>query len=308
MTPALLAKLPADWTVPKPEKNWYREPRLHPSFAACKAVTRQHATSFFFASFPLPQEKKWAAFAIYAFCRWVDDVIDEAPDPAAIDPKDLNKQLTEIYAGNSQLPFAPALCAVNHQYAIPQTFYADLIQGCCMDRQPMKIQTYEELEVYCYYVASIVGLMMSKVFGLQSVAGVHQAVEMGIAMQLTNILRDIAEDYKKDRVYIPLEELALFQLDETVIHQQNSKHPNWQKFMRFQIDRARTYYAKASSGLSLLANDGSRLTAHLMSTTYAGILNEIERQNYDIFSSRVYVPTRRKVLRACKAISGIRMF
>lgn len=302
MTPALSAKLPTVWSTPSPEQDWYRNPKLLTSLQSCKAITQQHATSFFFASFPLPKAKKWAAFAIYAFCRWVDDVIDEAPEPAKVKPDDLLASLHAIYAGNSELPFALAFCEVNQQYAIPMAFYTDLIAGCCMDRQPMKIQTYQELEIYCYYVASIVGLMMSKVFGLQHINGVHQAVEMGLAMQLTNILRDIHEDYQKDRIYVPLEELEQFQLTEETLRRQDSHHPNWQQFMQFQIERARACYAKAKPGLKLLANDGSRLTANLMGTIYGGILDEIERNRYDIFSQRVYVPTWRKLGLAMQTI------
>lgn len=174
-----------------------------------------------------------------------------------------------------------------------------------MDRQPMKIETYDELEVYCYYVASIVGLMMSKVFGLKRIEGVYQAVEMGIAMQLTNILRDIHEDYQKGRIYLPLEELQQFNLTEDALRHPDHNDPHWQQFMQFQIKRARTCYAKANRGLQLLENDGSRLTATLMGTLYGGILSEIERNQYDIFSQRVYVPTWRKLVLCIQVIAGL---
>lgn len=304
MTPLLVQKLPTQWTIPEPESDWHNEPELKESLQACEVITKEHATSFYFSSFPLPREKRWASFAVYAFCRWVDDTIDEEPDPAQVEPATLLDTLDNLFSGKSELPFARAFNAVNRQYDIPKAFYADLIKGCCMDRRPMKIQTYEELEVYCYYVASVVGLMMSKIFGLKDLKGVHQAVEMGIAMQLTNILRDIHEDYQKGRVYVPLEELALFSLDENSIKEKQHADPNWEKFMRFQIERARSHYENASPGLALLSNDGSRLTAKLMARVYGGILEEIEKNHYDIFSKRVYVPTWRKIILALRAIAS----
>lgn len=303
MSPALLKKIPEQWERPSPDKHWHRQPALRASLAACRATTRAHASSFYFSSFPLPAHKKHAAYAVYAFCRWIDDVIDEADPDAPVDPptrEHLEAELARMNAGESALPFAPAFAEVNRQYAIPKRYYLDLIEGCCMDRMPVILKTEAQLEVYCYHVASVVGLMMSHIFGLRAAEGLYHAVEMGLAMQLTNILRDVREDFEKGRIYLPLEEMPRFQIGPEVIAAHRVDE-HWRDFMRFQIDRARGWYASAEKGIALLDGDGSRLTAKCMARIYGGILDEIERADYDVFSTRRYVPTRRKATIALKA-------
>lgn len=302
MTPALIDKLPKHWEVPRPEKGWHKQAALRESWDACKEITREHATSFFFASFPLPEAKKRAAFAVYALCRWFDDVIDESPQDRQPDQVALRKELDAIESGKSLLPFAPAVAEVNHQYAIPRAFWEDLIEGVCMDRQAMIIRNLPQLEIYCYHVASVVGLIMSKLFGLTEIAGVPRAVEMGLAMQLTNILRDVREDFEKGRIYLPTEEMEACGTGPEAIAARRLADAKWEAFMRMQIGRAREYYQGAEAGLAYLANDGSRFTAKLMGRVYGGILGEIERHDYDVFTTRRYVPTWRKGLLALGAL------
>ncbi len=288
--------------MPEPEKNWHRSEALQASLAACKVAIRGHASRFSFATFPLPVEKKWGAFAIYAFCRWVDDTIDEAADPAAMSSGAFKAELDAIEAGSSPLPFAPAFAEVNRQYAIPRSFYEDFIHGCCMDRYPVIIRTQAELEIYCYHVASVVALIISKLFGLRDPEGVTYAVEMGLTMQLTHILRDVLEDFEKGRIYLPLDSMQAFDTGPEAIAARRCQDPAWNTFLASQIQQAREWYASAERGLPYLANDGSRFTARLMSRIYGGILDEIEKRDYDIFSGRVYVPLHRKILIALKSL------
>lgn len=290
--------------MPRPDRHWYRQPALREPLEACREITRAHASSFFFSSFPLSREKKCAAYAVYAFCRWVDDRIDEDPNPDSIEPCDLSAELDKLLNGGSDLPFAPAFREVTAQYGIPRRFYEDLITGVCMDLNPVMIKTYEELEVYCYYVASVVGLIMSRIFGLQTLDGVPRAVEMGVAMQLTNILRDVREDFEKGRIYLPREEMDEFDTGPECIAARRTEDPNWKAFMKFQVDRARETYRSAEVGLPLLASDGSAFTAKIMSRVYGGILGEIERRDYDVLTERVYVPLQRKLWIALKSIAG----
>lgn len=303
MTPALENKLPRDWTVPQPETGWHQQATLAPAWEACREITREHATSFFFASFPLPQAKKKAAFAIYALCRWFDDCIDEQiegeqpPDKAR-----LLAELDAIQAGQSTLPWAPAVAEVNHQYAIPRIFWEDLVEGVCMDCQPIIIRTHEQLEIYCYHVASVVGLIMSKVFGLSDTAGIPHAVDMGLAMQLTNILRDVREDFDKGRIYLPTDEMAAHNTGPEAIAARRRDDPDWLRFITMQVERARAYYHSAEQGLPYLANDGSRFTTKLMSRIYGGILGEIRRNHYNTLDQRLYVPTHRKIRIALQAL------
>jgi len=295
-------KLPEHWETPQPQAGWSQNTALAASLAACREATREHATSFFFASFPLSAEKKSAAYAIYAFCRWVDDVIDETPPEQQPSLDSLNQQLDDVLNEASSLPFAPAFAEVTRQYAVPVSFYRDLIEGCCWDRQPVKLNDWSELERYCYHVASVVGLIMSRIFGLKEIEGAARAIEMGLAMQLTNILRDVAEDFARGRIYLPREELDAYGLDEAFLTHPNPGDPRWQKFLAWQIARARAYYASGETGLRYLDADGSRFCVKLMSRVYGGILGAIERRNGDVFSSRCYVPTTRKLAIAIRAL------
>lgn len=300
---AVTAKLPDDWAIPAPDPRWHTDPRLTDSLIACREATRAHATSFYFASFPLSPARKHAAFAIYAFCRWVDDVIDETPTDTQPDRASLEAELTRLLDGQSPLPFGPAFAEASRQYAIPYCFYADLIEGCCWDRLPVEIRDFAELERYCYHVASVVGLIMGRVFGLKELAGAPRAIEMGIAMQLTNILRDVGEDLARDRVYLARDELAAHGLDRAFLERGEARDPRWQAFLAEQIVRARAYYASGERGLGYLDPGGPRLCVKLMSRVYGGILEAIEQRKGDVFSGRAYVPTNRKLLIALRTLA-----
>jgi phytoene synthase len=302
MTPSLAAKLPKAWTYSRPEAGWHQSTRLQDSFQYCRSVTRHHARSFYFSSFPLPDDKKLAAYAIYAFCRYIDDIIDESEDCGSGNNLNLaptrdilRNAVLEIEKGDSSLPFAVAFREVNRQYGIENNLYFDLIEGCCRDREPVEIKTFEELEEYCYYVASVVGLMMSKIFGLKEPDGIPYAVDMGIAMQLTNILRDVKEDFDMGRIYLPEEEWASYSVSRDHF-EHGLADTNWKAYLKMQVDRARDYYQRGEEGLRFLDNDGSRKTAALMAKIYSGILDVIEKRDYDVFQGRAFVPTWKKLL------------
>ncbi len=256
-------------------------------------MTRIHASTFYFASHVLRPEKRWAAYAVYAFCRHVDDVIDESSGDMPT-RESLEAELDRIFGGQSTLPFAPAVAAAAAAYGIPRQLFSDLIHGCCLDQQPMEVQSFSQLAEYCYYVASVVGLMMARIFGLKDADGVPRAVEMGIAMQLTNILRDVREDFERGRVYLPADELHRHGLTKGSL-QARMVNRQWYDFMRFQVDRARQYYASAEQGVDFLDPGGPQLATRLMSRLYAEILTVIEARNYDVFKQRAYVPLHHKV-------------
>lgn len=269
------------------------------SFAYCRALTRAHAKSFYFSSITLPAEKKDAAYAVYAFCRFADDLLDEdllkTEEGRAAARAKLRKLLEALYGKEDlELPFAAAFRQTVDCYQIPSRHFEELIEGVCMDTGPVRIKNFEELHLYCYRVASVVGLMMSRIFGLENETGNDRAIEMGVAMQLTNILRDVKEDLEKDRIYLPADEMQQYGLSEESLKTGRADE-RWQEFMRFQIERARSYYCSGEAGIPLLAADGSRLTVALMSTVYAGILDEIERAGCDVFKGRVHVSFPRKV-------------
>jgi len=273
------------------------------SFEVARELTRKHAKSFYFSSIALPERKKRAAYAVYAFCRYADDLIDKAVE----EKKDLSgaeaslsNLLDELYAGTAQIPWAPAFWLTVEQFCIPKVYFSDLMKGVLLDRGPVRIKDWEELHQYCYYVASVVGLMMSKIFELSDPAAQKQAIEMGVAMQLTNILRDIHEDYLNNRIYLPASELSVFAYSEEQIAQ-GMINDDFISMMKFQIGRTREYYRSAEPGILKLANDGSQLTVWIMSTVYSGILDEIEKVDYNIYAGRVHTSGVRKLFLLLKS-------
>ena len=305
MTPEVQARLPGEWSPPSPEPGWSRDPALAGALRSGRDITRAHARSFYFSSFPLPRETRCAAFAVYAFCRHVDDRVDDNPDPGknrAELKAELMNELHAVATGTSALPFAPALAAVNRQYGIDDALYLDLIEGCCLDREKVEIETWPQLELYCYHVASVVGLIMSRIFGLRDGGAAPRAVEMGIAMQLTNILRDVGEDLALGRVYLPREELAALGLDRAFL-ERGRPDERWRAFMREQIARARDFYRRAEPGVAHLAPP-ARPTARMMARIYAGILDRIEAADYQVFDRRVYVSFPRKLRVATGCLLG----
>jgi phytoene synthase len=280
---------------------------LAPSRQACRRITQHHAKSFYFASHVLPCTKRGDAYAVYAFCRYVDDQIDLAPDEATRRRAfgELKEILEKVYgtefdpADSSILPWLPAFRETVHRRKIPPAYFQDLLTGVEMDRGRVRIENWEELERYCYHVASVVGLIMVHVLGEPAPELLKPARDLGTAMQLTNILRDIAEDWERDRLYLPRTELAKFGLNTEDIALRRVSDP-FRSLMRFQIGRARAYYSYAEPGIKALPRDGSQLTVRLMGTIYSGILDEIERADYQVYRGRVRVSFARKLWLAFK--------
>ena len=268
---------------------------------ACRVMTARHAKTFFFASHALPAAKRVDAYAVYAFCRYVDDRIDLAPDEAArrAGVVELRRLLDAAYASDmvftaAVLPWLPAFRETAARRSIPRAYFDDLITGVELDQGEVKIETWEELDRYCYLVAGVVGLIMVHVLTEPAPELLEPARDLGTAMQLTNILRDIDEDRRNGRVYLPATELAKFGLTKDDLTLDRRGDP-FRDFMRFQVGRARAYYALAEPGIRLLPADGSRRTVRLMSTIYGAILGEIERHDYDVFSGRRRVSLARKL-------------
>ena len=286
-------------------------PFLASSRKACRQATRHHAKSFYFASHVLPVQKRYDAYAVYAFCRHVDDQIDLAPDEAArmralavlshlLQAAYQPEEPAENFDGT--LPWLRAFRETVQRRSIPASYFEDLLKGVEMDRGRVRIQTWEELELYCYHVASVVGLIMVHVLTEPAPELLKPARDLGTAMQLTNILRDIAEDWQRDRLYLPAEELEKFGLTADDIAQRRMGD-SFRAMMRFQIGRARAYYSYGELGIAALPADGSRFCARLMSTIYGAILDEIERADYDVFRGRVRVSFARKLWLALRCSS-----
>ncbi|NOS83758.1 MAG: phytoene/squalene synthase family protein [Ignavibacteria bacterium] len=284
---------------------------MHCTFDECRDYTRNFAKSFYFSSFLLPKEKRAAAYAVYTFCRYADNIVDGSVMTSAENIREkfneLNSFLDEVYytmersrdsddirtALPNQLNRS-AFAQTVIKYKIPRKYFHDLIEGVCMDTEHKRYNTFAELENYCYKVASVVGLIMTEIFGYTHKAALPYAVYLGKAMQLTNILRDIKEDYQMGRIYLPAEELKWFEYTEGDIAGLNMNE-NFAMMMRFNIDRARAYYELSTHGFPYLTNDGSRTTVVLMYKIYSRILNEIETYGYDVYSDRRFVSTAEKL-------------
>ena len=277
-------------------------------------MTRHHAKTFYFASHVLTAQKRSDAYSVYAFCRYVDDQIDLAPDEAARMRAfaDLAHLLHAAYQDKAEsferrLPWLLAFRETIRRRAIPATYFEDLLKGVEMDRGRVRLQNWEELDRYCYHVAAVVGLIMVHVLTEPSPELLKPARDLGTAMQLTNILRDIAEDWQRDRLYLPADELRKFDLTEEDFAQQRVSE-SFRAMMRFQIARARDYYGRAEPGIAALPADGSQFCARLMSTVYGAILDEIERADCQVYRGRVRVSFPRKLWLALKCRAILRAF
>lgn len=265
-----------------------------------RALTRRYARTFYFASHVLPAAKRDAAYAVYAFCRLADNMTDvhredteRIPD-AARQIGRLRGELADVY-GRDDVPTRwIALRETVRRYHIPREYFDELLNGVEMDLTPRRFATFADLEIYCYRVASVVGLIMTHIFGATSPDALRHAAQLGTAMQLTNILRDVGEDHRMGRVYLPQDELRAYGITEEMI---GAGHvtPAIVAFLRFQIDRARKLYAEAGLGIPLIADDASRFSTRLMNSHYAQILDAIEQNAYDVFTRRAHVPLQTKL-------------
>ncbi|MBX2989907.1 MAG: phytoene/squalene synthase family protein [Bacteroidetes bacterium] len=282
---------------------------LHENYRQCRLYTRHYAKTFYFASHMLPREKRLAAYAVYSFCRYADEIADHGAAMgnhvrARRRLDDLRNQLKYVY-NNSPAMDAKLLAFRDtvFRYAIPQDYFMDLLRGVEMDLEKKRFADFSELNDYCYCVASVVGLMMTKIFGVSDDSALRHAADLGTAMQLTNILRDVGEDYRRGRIYLPQDELATFGYSEREL-KDGVVNRNFKRLMEFQIDRARRYYESAEQGIPLLTNDGSRFCVRLMSTTYATILPKIEKNSFNVFTLRASVPFAQKLGIALFAAAG----
>jgi phytoene synthase len=277
--------------------------RLQDAFAACRAITARYSRSFSLASGLLPADKRRAMRALYAFCRTADNLADENIQ----NPEEKLENLRRAVLSPQHPPDDDVMLAwadIQSRYHIPTGYAMQLIDGVKADLAGQRYQTFEDLVEYCYRVASTVGLMSMHITGFSDKRAVPYAILLGVALQLTNILRDIAEDWSAGRLYLPLDELVAFGLSaETIERAEIDQH--WRAFMSSQIARARRLYAEALPGIGMLHPDG-RFAVAAAAFLYRGILDDIERHDYDVFHRRAYVPGRHKAGALFKAWSYTR--
>lgn len=280
---------------------------IEKAYKYCETVTKTHAKSFYFAAKFLPKHKQKAVYPIYAFCRKIDDEIDETAEEnqdAAIQAvENWKDNLSAIYesgtnngrltADNEQNLVLSAWKNLLEIYKIPRELPLELMRGVLMDTHVKRYETFEELYVYCYRVASTVGLMSSEILGYSDKKALEYAEAMGVGMQLTNILRDVKEDAQMGRIYLPQKDLKKFDVSEEQIFA-GEMNENFAALIKFQVERARNYYREGEKGIALLAKD-SRFTVLLASRIYGKILDEIEKQDYDVFKRRAHTNKSQKL-------------
>jgi len=265
------------------------------AYRYCRQITRFHAKSFYFCAHFLPPEKQRAIYAVYALCRHVDDAVDGAGVRDEIEARRAIEKwrgrLDAVYRGDTAAATSsPVLIAwrdILTHYPIKQELPLELMRGVLMDTYRKRYESWAELRLYCYRVASVVGLMSSEIFGYREPETLRYAEDLGLAMQLTNILRDVGEDLRLGRIYLPLEDLNRFHVTEAELERGNVSD-NFRALMRFEIERARALYREAEKGIPLLDRE-ARFTVLLAARLYARILDEIERLDFDVFKQRAHL-------------------
>jgi len=283
-------------------------PDLAESYARCEEITRTQARNFYYGLRLLPDGKRQALYAIYAFMRQADDISDEIPTAhdAQMALERLRATLGDAYNGRAaSTPVMKAFQDAITRYQIPKLLFDELLEGMTMDITPRRYSTFEELYRYCYRVAGVVGLACIHVWGAEDWEHAQQmAVECGVAFQLTNILRDIREDAQRGRLYLPAEDLEKFEVSEEDILQQRMT-PSVRRLVSFEADRARTRYEYSQPLQCLIARD-SRATFLTMYGIYRGVLEQIMRRPEAVMERRVSLSTIAKVAVAMGALRDAR--
>jgi phytoene synthase len=273
-------------------------------------------TNFYYSFFVLPPSKRQAIIAVWDFCRVVDDAVDEAavqvpaagsPDPAACQIAEWRQELARCFGdepprtwqGHRLKPFI-------RRFNLPQRAFEDVIDGVAMDLGHQRYRTFDALYQYCLCVASAVGLICVEIFGYRDDRARQYAVELGVALQLTNIIRDVAVDLAEGRLYLPLEDLSRFGCTEADLRK-GQVTEQVRALLRFECDRARTYYERASRVLPAI--DARRLiAARIMGAIYYEILQSVERTEYDVFSRIIRVPRPRRAVIAASTWARALLF
>ena len=275
------------------------------AFVYCREVTKTHAKNFYYAFMFLPKPKREAIYAVYAFCRYCDDIADGdyAPEAQPDLLKAWRQELDNCYAGQPTHRITQALQHVIQQYDLPKHYFEELMCGVEMDFAIRRYDTFAELEQYCYRVASVVGLLCIEIFGYRHRGVREYARLIAISLQLINIMRDIKEDVEAGRIYLPLEDLRAFGYPETDLLQQRYT-AEFTALMTFQAQRAEDYYRRAQASL-LPGDKWGLVTPEIMAGIYHATLRRIQRHQYNIFAGRVSLPALRKVIIALRVFLKI---
>jgi phytoene synthase len=266
----------------------------------CQQKAAASGSSFYYSFLFLPRERRRAITALYAFCREVDDVVDETSDSqlAATKLAWWRVEVRNLYAGNPQHPVTKALSPFLETYSLKEENLNDIIDGMEMDLTQSRYLDWPGLERYCYRVAGVVGLLAAGIFGYSDRRTLDYAKHLGIAFQLTNIVRDVGEDARKNRIYLPMDDLKRFGVPAADVLNARET-PGFQELMKFQAQRAKDYYAKAFDALPK-ADRKTQRAGLIMAAIYRTLLDEIERDGFRVLTQRTSLTPLRKLWIAWK--------
>jgi 15-cis-phytoene synthase len=268
----------------------------------CKEKAASSGSSFYYSFLFLPKNKQQAIMAVYAFCREVDDIVDNYKEKKIAENKLLwwKTEIDKIYTNHAEHPVGKALVEVVKEFDLPQSLFIQILDGMYMDLNYQGYQTFADLNLYCHCVASVVGLLAARIFGFSCDKTLEYAKNLGIAFQLVNIIRDVGEDARRGRIYIPEDELEKFSMSTDELLSLSIKNQdNFIELMKFQAARAREYYQKA---VDLLPDQDrfSQKTGIIMAKIYFSILDEIEHSRFSVLRERVSITPLRKMWIAWK--------
>ncbi|MGO9240275.1 MAG: phytoene/squalene synthase family protein [Bryobacteraceae bacterium] len=276
---------------------------LEASYAHCREVARSRARNFYYSFLLLPERKRLAMCAVYAFMRECDDRSD-GPGASPEKVEQWRGDLASALAGREPAhPVWPAFIDTVRRYRIPETYFQAMIDGVASDFEPRTISTFDDLYSYCYRVASVVGLTIIHIFGFEDPRALELAEKCGIAFQLTNILRDVREDAAAGRVYLPAEDFERFGVRAGEMNQPQLSAP-LRALLEFELGRAREYYNASRPLLELVQRD-SRPALWALIEIYRRLLDRIEAQGYPVLERRVSLPAREKIAIVVRAWSGL---
>jgi 15-cis-phytoene synthase len=261
-----------------------------------KQISKGSNSSFYYAFNLLSNEKRDAMNTVYAFCRRTDDIVDEGNDPHEIKYENLRKwriELEKALQGSSDYALLNKLAATIRRFKIPIDPFFELLKGMEMDLQHKRYFSFEDLQLYCYRVASTVGLMCIEIFGYKHESTRDFAINLGIALQLTNILRDIKKDAEDGRIYLPAEDMQRFNYSENDLLNL-TYNENFKMMMRYEVNRARYYFERATECLNL-DDKGKMFAARAMQHIYSRLLDKIVEAEYDVYNNEVKASKMEKI-------------
>ena len=267
----------------------------------CTEKTKNSGSNFYYSFLFLPRERREAMYTVYTFCHEVDDAVDHPPQ--GTNPEDQialwREEVNALYQGTPHFPVTISLAEHVHKLGIPEEYLQELLSGMEMDLTTQRYETFEALAPYCYRVASVVGLICLKVFGTKTLQAEDYAINLGMAFQLTNILRDVGADADRNRIYLPLEDLSHFGYSENQLFAKQYS-PEFQELMRYECSRAHDYYTKAQQTFHALPKEDQKslVAAEIMQAVYFRILLRIESLQYRVFGPRISLAPSKRLLLA----------